>query len=200
MIKNVLFDFAQVLVEVDFSAFMEAPGLPAGLTNQEVFDRVDQTDLMARVERGEITFEEFYHGVRDLLDLREMSLEQFEAAWRSTIPREIPGMRELVREIKAKGLRVAVLSNLDSVLEDEAFTKFGILEEFDWERVFISWRLGMVKPDPAVFRHVLKEWGVKPEETLFVDDRPYHVEGARSMGCQGHIFTGSQDLRPLLGL
>lgn len=63
--------------------------------------------------------------------------------------------------------------------------------------------LGIRKPDPRAYRYVLETYGLKPEETLFVDNHPPHVEGARAVGMQAVRFTGveqlKQDLR-ILGI
>ena len=189
-IKNILFDMARVLVEVDFSSFMAIPALE-GMTSDEVFDRIDQTNAMERVERGEISFAKFFHEARKILSLGDMTLEEFETAWKTTIPHEISGMRGVIRELKEEGFRLAVFSNLDPVLEAKALHEFKILAEF--ERVFVSHKIKRIKPDLEAFRYVLSEWGVKPEETLFVDDRRYHVRGAMAVGCEGYVFHGVQD-------
>jgi FMN phosphatase YigB (HAD superfamily) len=53
----------------------------------------------------------------------------------------------------------------------------------------------MAKPDPAIYRYVLKELGVQPETTLFIDDRQVNVEAANAMGMKGLVFTTVEQLR-----
>ena len=52
-----------------------------------------------------------------------------------------------------------------------------------------SYQLGIAKPDPAIYRHVLKELGTQPEETLFIDDKPVNVEAALALGMKGILFS-----------
>jgi len=70
---------------------------------------------------------------------------------------------------------------------------FGWLPRFDvlvW-----SYQLLMAKPDPAIYRHLLKELGTRPEETLFLDDRPVNVEAARALGMKALEFSTIERLR-----
>ena len=53
----------------------------------------------------------------------------------------------------------------------------------------------MAKPDPAIYRHVLKELGTRPEETLFLDDKPVNVEAARALGILALQFSTVERLR-----
>src|SRR5690606_14503864 len=53
-----------------------------------------------------------------------------------------------------------------------------------FEKVYFSHRIGRRKPDVATFRYVLEENGLKAGETLFIDDSPQHIEGAKKAGLQ----------------
>jgi FMN phosphatase YigB (HAD superfamily) len=53
----------------------------------------------------------------------------------------------------------------------------------------------MAKPDPAIYRYVLKELGTRPEETLFIDDRQVNVDAADAMGMRGVLFSTVEKLR-----
>src|SRR6185437_3496845 len=82
-----------------------------------------------------------------------------------------------------------LLSNTNEVHE-EAFNEilmqaFGIpnIGTF-FDKVYYSHRVGMRKPDKEIFQHILDENGIKPEETLFIDDSPQHIATAQSLGIQ----------------
>ncbi len=71
--------------------------------------------------------------------------------------------------------------------------EFGWLSRFDvlvW-----SYQLRVAKPDPAIYRYVLKKLGTRPEEALFLDDRPANVEPAVALGMKGLIFSTVEKLR-----
>jgi putative hydrolase of the HAD superfamily len=71
--------------------------------------------------------------------------------------------------------------------------------EFDWIRRFdlLVWscQVGVVKPDPAIYRHTLAELGTCPEETLFIDDKLPNVEAARALNIQTIQFSNVERLR-----
>jgi putative hydrolase of the HAD superfamily len=67
----------------------------------------------------------------------------------------------------------------------------GFLDPFD--HVTFSYELGLVKPQPEIYRDAIEGLGVKPEEALFLDDRADNVEGARAVGMLGEVFTTWED-------
>jgi putative hydrolase of the HAD superfamily len=106
---------------------------------------------------------------------------------------ENSAMLEWQLAIKARGLKTAILSNMgDNVLANMERT-FDWLDRFDvlvW-----SYKLKMAKPDPEIYRHVLRELGVEGSEALFLDDRLVNIEAARKLGMQGIVFTNVERLR-----
>jgi len=97
------------------------------------------------------------------------------------------------QKLKRQGFLTAILSNMgDNVLEN-------MKREFDWLSRFDvlvwSFQVHMAKPDPAIYGHLLKELGTRPEETLFLDDRPVNVEAANALGIKGIKFTDVAQLR-----
>jgi putative hydrolase of the HAD superfamily len=96
-------------------------------------------------------------------------------------------------KLKQRGLLTAILSNIgDDVLASVERT-------FDWIHRFdvLVWscQFGAVKPDPAIYRHVLAELGTLPGETLFIDDKLPNVEAARELGIQAIEYSSVEQLR-----
>jgi putative hydrolase of the HAD superfamily len=97
------------------------------------------------------------------------------------------------RALQQRGLLTAILSNMgDAVLAS-------VEREFDWIRRFDarvwSYQQGVVKPDPAIYRHTLAKLGVQPQETLFIDDKLPNVEAAWALGIQAMQFSSVEGLR-----
>ncbi|MHB1137697.1 MAG: HAD-IA family hydrolase [Microthrixaceae bacterium] len=91
-------------------------------------------------------------------------------------------MLEVLRAVR-RHATVALLSNGTTRLRRD-LQVLDLADEFDV--IFNTAELGMAKPDPAVFRHVLRELEVRPDEALFIDDRLENVEGACSVGIDAH--------------
>ncbi len=96
----------------------------------------------------------------------------------------------LAREIKACGVRTAILSNMPHDLLAYVRREFAWLDEFEIK--IWSCELGVTKPDPAIYRHCLDALGCEAGRTLFFDDRPNNVEAARKLGMEAHIFESAE--------
>ena len=106
-----------------------------------------------------------------------------------------PKALALVREIKAYGVRTAILSNIPHDLLTEV-RKFSWLDEFEVK--IWSCELGVVKPDPAIYRVCLDALGCNAGRTLFFDDRANNVEAARELGMEAHIFESAEQARRIV--
>ena len=117
-------------------------------------------------------------------------LDQLDARMWTTFD---PAMIAWQGQLKAAGLRTAILSNMgDSVLAN-------MEREFDWlgnfDVLIWSYQLGIAKPDPAIYQHTLEKLGARPEETLFLDDKRVNIEAAKALGMQAIEFTTVEKLR-----
>jgi putative hydrolase of the HAD superfamily len=101
-----------------------------------------------------------------------------------------PQSLELARAIKAQGIRTAILSNMPFDLLRELRKSFDWLHEFEVQ--IWSCEHSVIKPDPAIYRICLEALGCEPGRTLFFDDRPNNVEGARQVGMQACVFESAE--------
>lgn len=102
----------------------------------------------------------------------------------------------LARDIKASGLRTAILSNMPHDLLAYVRRNFEWLDEFDVK--IWSCELGIVKPDPAIYRICLDALGCEPSRALFFDDRLNNVDAARDLGMDAHLFESAQQAREIV--
>jgi putative hydrolase of the HAD superfamily len=104
-------------------------------------------------------------------------------------------------ELKSK-YRLFLLSNSNQIHYEcyiSRFEKeFGFPLDNLFEKLWFSHHLGMVKPDPEIFSFVLKDAGLKPNETLFIDDTLVHVEAAKSIGINAWNLLPGTDISELL--
>jgi 2-haloacid dehalogenase len=99
----------------------------------------------------------------------------------------IPRSVRLLRALRARGVPVFALTNFGIGSFDHALAHYDFLGEFD--RAFVSGRLGVIKPDPRIYEIVEQEGGVAPAALLFADDRSDNITAARARGWQTHLFT-----------
>ena len=101
------------------------------------------------------------------------------------------GMMEWARQVRAGGVRTAILSNMPLELRNWIVHESSWLADFDFAT--FSCDLGVAKPDAAIYQHCLSGLGVAPFETLFFDDRQANVDGARRLGIHSVHFTTPRD-------
>jgi putative hydrolase of the HAD superfamily len=101
-----------------------------------------------------------------------------------------PHALELAREIRSCGLRAAILSNMPPDLLHHMRNNFAWLPDFEVQ--VWSCEHGFVKPDPRIYSLCLDRLGCEAQRTLFFDDRPRNVEGARRAGMEAHVFESAE--------
>jgi putative hydrolase of the HAD superfamily len=106
---------------------------------------------------------------------------------------ENPVMVAWQRKLKQRGLLTAILSNISDNVLESVEREFAWIHRFDvlvW-----SYQLGVVKPNPTIYRHILAKLGTQPEETLFIDDKRPNVEAAHALGIQAIEYSSVERLR-----
>jgi putative hydrolase of the HAD superfamily len=188
VIRALILDFGGTIVTMDANAdSARAVAAELGVTPErllaEVMGHGDWTDALL----GKYTVEEFdrrlyrrlgraYDPVKPPVTSRMFADETLSS-----------GLLDLVDELRAANGKAAILSNATFDLEERILIgKFDILERFDL--VVNSSRLGVIKPDPAIYRHTLELLGVAPHEAIFVDDIAANVEAAAALGIHAVHF------------
>ncbi|HEY0248471.1 MAG TPA: HAD family phosphatase [Gryllotalpicola sp.] len=106
-----------------------------------------------------------------------------------------PGTIEVLADLKAGGTRLALLSNAG--LDFGSYFRHGPLGDL-FEAFYVSAELKLLKPDAAIYRHVMDDLGITAEQTVFTDNRADNVAGAEALGITGHVFTDAASLRSFL--
>jgi len=95
------------------------------------------------------------------------------------------------RQLRAAGIRTAILSNLPQPLGEELRSTPGFLEHFD--HVTFSYELGVVKPQPEIYLDTIAGLDIAPSDALFLDDRQDNVDGSLAVGLRGELYTTWED-------
>ena len=188
VIRALILDFGGTIVTMDGNAESARAvaaelGVPLGDGMAEVLDHPDWTDAML----GKYTIEEFDQRLYQRLG------KPYDPAQHPLIYRMFANeilntdLLAVADEVRARQGKAAILSNATFDLEERLLIgKFGILDRFDV--VVNSARLGIVKPDPAIYHHTLDLLEVEPHEAIFVDDLPVNVAAAAALGIHAIQF------------
>ena len=199
MIKNYVFDCGKVLQRYEPDELTAAAlGKKAEKIRDVVFDRL----YWDRLDDGTITEEEMKEDFR-----RRLSAEEYPLActvldgWIKNLT-PVEGMLELIIDIKAKGGKVYLLSNINKRFAAHWDENPYIKELFShFDGLVCSGPIGLVKPHREIFDYLLETYDLKAEECIFVDDTPINIESAIRYGLQGYLFDGdAEKLRKYLGM
>ena len=192
-IKAIVSDFGGVLTTPlvgSFMAFQDETGISTenlGKAMQAVAEADGEHPLYA-LERGEVTEVDFLEriagGLEPLVGHRPEMHRFKEIYFRALNPN--PPMIELMRELKAEGLRMAMLTN--NVREWEPLWRSMLPVDEIFELVVDSAFVGRRKPEPEIYRLTLERIGLPAEACLFVDDVEVNCEGAREVGLSAVHF------------
>lgn len=182
-------DFGGVVAEEGFREGLKAIGRSNGLSPDDFFKKATEIVYSSGYVTGEAEESAYWAALRQQggiagldQDLRREILSRFVLRrW----------MLDLVRQLRAKGYTVALLSDQTNWL-DELDKNHPFFHEFDG--VFNSYHLGKSKKDASVFDDVAKELGLLPEEILFIDDNESHVNRALSKGLAAIVYRGKNQL------
>lgn len=119
-------------------------------------------------------------------------IRAFEARWREMFRGQIEGSVEILHALKAAGVPLYGLTNYSSEKFDELHEQVDFLPLFD--DILVSGKVGLIKPDPAIFRLMLARFGIDPSASIFVDDVPANIEAATAMGLEAVHFRGPEGL------
>ena len=102
-------------------------------------------------------------------------------------------MTEWLALVHSRGIKTAILSNMQTDMAAHVRKNFAWLSHFDHQ--IFSCELRAIKPDPVIYRHSLSLLSTAPSETLFVDDREENIQAARAAGIHGILFESVAQLR-----
>jgi putative hydrolase of the HAD superfamily len=154
--------------------------------DEEMWRRWLTCEWVRRFERGHCTAAEFAAGVVadwELTITAEAFLDEF-ATW---VIDPYAEADDLVAST-AERATVACLSNMNSVHWERGVSDWPLIARLD--RAFLSFQIGLVKPDPEVYGHVVAALGTAPERVLFLDDNQINVDAAREAGLRAERVRG----------
>lgn len=180
-IRNVIFDFGGVIVNLSIAATVEA-FRQLGADTEGFLGKYGQQGIFRELELGRMTPEEFCQQL-----LPGKAPEEIYAAWNSMLT-DIPLRRlQALRGLKER-YHISLLSNTNDIHWQYSLQQHFLAQGFDpyqeFEHVFLSQEMHLAKPEKGIFEEVLRQTGYAPEETLFVDDSEENCKAFAELGVQ----------------
>ncbi|MCD6010360.1 MAG: HAD-superfamily hydrolase, subfamily variant 3 [Flavipsychrobacter sp.] len=186
-IRHIIFDLGGVLLNIDYK-LTEQAFIKAGIANfTELYSQLNQTELFDKFEMGLLRREEFLTSLIENCG-QPVTEAQVIKSWNAMLL-DFPLRRlQLLQQLHLY-YDLFLLSNTNEIHEaafndilyrSHGLPNIGVL----FDKVYFSHRLGLRKPMKEIFERVLDDNGLKAENTLFIDDSPQHIEGAKQLGIQ----------------
>lgn len=192
MIKNILFDMGNVLLQFSPKDILEAAGVPEEdrpLLMREVFKSKD----WIRLDRGSVTDEEGVAAMCARLPERLHKYVPLLVSGWDVRAGEISGMRELVRELSEKGYGLYLLTN--AALRHHEYWKSLPVSRYFGNHVMLSADWKLLKPCHEFYEKTFELFNLEPGECVFIDDSPSNCEAAEELGLASIVFHGEEYLR-----
>jgi putative hydrolase of the HAD superfamily len=188
----VLFDLGGVLI--DFGGVEKMKQLARIEDDELLWHRWLTCPWVRRFECGECSDADFAAGMVDEWEL-DVTPEDFLDQFQSWLGGPFPGAEALLDEVR-RTHPAGCLSNTNALHWERNFVRWPILEAFDFR--FLSFQLGIVKPDRAMFERVAELLPVDAPRVLFLDDNMVNVESARDVGFVALHVRGVDQARQAL--
>ncbi|KQC00710.1 HAD family phosphatase [Pedobacter sp. Hv1] len=191
-VKNIIFDYGNVIFEINFKR-TQAALIQLGITDAEhFFAHKNHNPLFDDFEIGGITPAEFRAGIRAAAANSALTDAQIDEAWNSLLIGVSAQNHDVLLTVKEK-YRTFLLSNNNEIhynwIVNYLQKEFG-LDNYNqhFEKAYFSQQMRLRKPNTNIFEQVIKENNLNPAETLFIDDSPQHIEGAKKAGLHALLM------------
>lgn len=194
-IKNVIFDFGNVLINLDFDLtkieYAKLFGIEEAIKTKE---KLIESGLLFDYETGRISEKDFFNGFKAAADRPDISNEAMKDAWEALLL-DIPFERiEMLKKLKKMGYGVYMLSNINDThatsIHNYLEKTYQISEEAwraHFDIMYYSHEMGHRKPDAGIYKFMLEDSGLVADECLFIDDLAENTAAANQFGI--HTIT-----------
>ncbi len=202
-LNAIIFDLGGVLLNLDFKkSFLAFKKLGFKEIEQEMSRLLyslpagNDESLFHLYEKGLIDSDQFRDALRELA-AGQVTDDEINRAWTAMLLDIHEENVSILEKIRGS-YRIFLLSNTNAIHIESLHRRKdypGIASMF--EKVYYSHELKMRKPDPEIFEHVIKDAGLSPGNSLFIDDSIHNVEAARNVGLQTFHHKANTSLATL---
>lgn len=199
-IRTLFVDFGNVCATYDFHRFIEnfsrAAKVPAADVETVLYGNAvcgNYSPLFASFECGKIRPHEFFRAFEIALSCTgRVDYSTFAYLWADIWQKENAELDELLKWIPGKKY---LLSNTNEIVFGSYFVRCQIVQNHFplREQHLLSYQIGVIKPDPMIYRVALNWARAEPEQTLFIDDKPENVEAWCALGGIGIVYNAQKD-------
>ena len=182
-IKAIIFDLGGVILNISYQNTIDS-FKKLGITNTDDFySKKTQSHIFNLIETGKITAEQFLNNLQELTD--NATIPEVKDAWNSMLLDFPENRLELLNTLKNE-YKLILLSNTNSIHINAISNNLGKTQWKSFcnlfDKMYLSHEIGVRKPNIEAFQFILKQQKLNPNEVLFIDDSPQHIESAKKLG------------------
>ncbi|MBT7895634.1 MAG: HAD family phosphatase [Flavobacteriales bacterium] len=186
-IEHIVFDLGNVILNIDYQKTIEEFN-KLGISNaSSLYSQSSQSSIFDLLETGNISDQKFILEIKKLC--QKTTSKEIIKAW-NAILLEIPNERILLLNKLKTNFNIFLLSNTNSIHIKELIYKLGVKKYNEFysifKKVYYSHEIGLRKPNPEIFKLIIKENNLKIQNILFIDDSIQHIESAKKIGILTH--------------
>lgn len=186
MIKNVILDIGNVLVDFRYKELIEDLNISES-ASKTIISKCVENSLWNELDLGIIPEQQIYDKMLEAVGEYGPELQKFLDNLIDVV-KTYPYTVSWITNMKEKGLKVYLLSNYPKTwFELHEKERFGFTHLVDGK--VVSAFVKMAKPDKRIYEYLMDTYDIKAEESIFFDDKVENVEAAKQLGINGHVFT-----------
>ncbi len=179
--------------------FVELGGMPrfrewTAIQPEEIRKRWLASEVVRKFESGRLSFDDFASAIIKEFQI-PLSLEGFREEFKSWLSVLFPKAGSILRALNERYM-VACLCNMNPIQWPRIRDELELGQYFQHQ--FLSYEIGMVKPDREVYEHVTDALKTIPERIVFFDDSKVNIDGAIEVGWSAHLVQGTEQLMSVL--
>lgn len=192
MIKNVIFDLGNVLIDFKPIKYIKSLGYDDEKA-LEIFNKTIKDSIWADMDRGIYRDKESYvSAFKTKYPEIQDDIDKFLGGpWMENVIFPLKDNLKMIDLVKEKGLKYYILSNYPKDAFEYTYDMCPFIQNGDG--MVISYDVLMIKPDKNIYLKLLDKYGLKANECLFIDDLDINVEGAKSVGINAFVFKDLED-------
>lgn len=192
-IRNIIFDLGGVLLNINPLLSLHELSEISGIGKEYLTKRFLTERIFEKFETGNLDATLFRSELCRILN-RNVSDSEIDRVWNKLLL-DFPLPRvELLQQLR-KNYRIYLLSNTNSIhflhYTQEFYQNYGLRMTDLFDQVFLSYEIGIHKPDEGIYTYTLQNAAIIPSDTVFIDDSLANIEAADRLGISGiHIHNG----------
>jgi putative hydrolase of the HAD superfamily len=186
-IENIVFDLGGVIMDLDPARTTAAFDILLSGIYAPVYEILSKTGLLTDLQKGAVTPSYFRDQIRSISKIK-LSDSEIDDAW-NTMLVDIPAVRLQLLDRLAADFNLFLLSNTNQIHYDY-FNQLALRNRPGkdissyFKKTYYSHEIGMQKPDREIYEYIIKDLGIQPDKTLFIDDSKENVDSAALAGLQ----------------